>query len=798
MASLVPGYEYDIFISYRQKDNRHDGWVTGFVENLKGELESTFKEEISVYFDINPHDGLLETHDVDESLKEKLKCLVFIPIISRTYCDPKSFAWEHEFKVFVEKASQDKYGLKVKLPNGNVASRVLPVRIYDLDPGDIKLCESALGGVLRGVEFIYAEPGVNRPLKLNDDEKTNLNRTKYINQINKVANAIKEIISALGQDIPEKEEIPKKVLMPVNVSRKKYKPAMVTGLIIVSVLLLAVILLIPKILSPADLEKSIAVLPFVNNSPDTANVYFLNGIMDRITTNLQMIKELRLIDQTSVEQYRNIKTKSIPEIARELGVNYIVAGSGQKYGDSFSLTVRLVKAKGKETQLWAKPYDNQQINEVNDYFRIQSEVARIIAAELKAVITPEEKLLIDKIPTKNLRADDFYQRGREEEGRFPYYDITESNVALAGLNPSTRQAVERAEKMYKTALEYDSTFALAYTALAGIYWRKNYYKEYFSENFLDSVLKLANRALYYDDKLCDAYFIRGAYYGTSGQYKQAYDDFDRAIKINPNYWLAYYGKGNYSDYPEALDNFLQAASRHHGAGLSTIFKNIGSILSIAGFRDLAEKYIKEVIKLEPDSTSYYFWLYMHEFEHNKCYKFYKTRYSRDSTDLKAVEFLSEYYAGIGQYGENLKFLIKWLNLLRAQGNIRINNVQRVGYAYSKNGFKDSAEYYFNKQIEYCNEDIRLNRGYAASGAAYYDLAGVYAYRGDSVKAYENLRKFLQNPTLNLWINRFINYDPLFDGIRDEAEFQGILKELNLKYQAEHERVRKWLEEKGMI
>jgi hypothetical protein len=123
MPSIIEGYNYDIFISYRQKDNKHNGWVTEFVNNLKGELESTFKEDISVYFDINPHDGLLETHDVDESLKDKLKCLVFIPIISRTYCDPKSFAWEHEFKAFVELASKDQFGLKVKLPNGNVASR---------------------------------------------------------------------------------------------------------------------------------------------------------------------------------------------------------------------------------------------------------------------------------------------------------------------------------------------------------------------------------------------------------------------------------------------------------------------------------------------------------------------------------------------------------------------------------------------------------------------------------------------------------------------------------------------------
>src|SRR5512136_293395 len=155
MSGIIEGYNYDIFISYRQKDNKHDGWVTEFVNNLKGELESTFKEEISVYFDINPHDGLLETHDVDESLKDKLKCLIFIPIISRTYCDTRSFAWHHEFKVFVEMASKDQYGLKVRLPNGNVASRVLPIRIYDLDNEDIKLCESVLGGVLRSVDFIY-------------------------------------------------------------------------------------------------------------------------------------------------------------------------------------------------------------------------------------------------------------------------------------------------------------------------------------------------------------------------------------------------------------------------------------------------------------------------------------------------------------------------------------------------------------------------------------------------------------------------------------------------------------------
>ncbi len=214
MPSLIPGYEYDIFISYRQKDNKGDRWVSEFVDSLKTELESTFKEEISVYFDINPHDGLLETHDVHASLKDKLRCLVFIPIISRTYCDPKSFAWEHEFKSFIEIASKDQFGLKVKLPGGNTASRVLPVRIHDLDADDKKLVETVLGGFLRGIEFIYKEPGVNRPLRYNEENPhDNLNHTIYRNQINKVALAIKEIIESIRLHVPsvrsgqEKKEV---------------------------------------------------------------------------------------------------------------------------------------------------------------------------------------------------------------------------------------------------------------------------------------------------------------------------------------------------------------------------------------------------------------------------------------------------------------------------------------------------------------------------------------------------------------------------------------------------------------
>lgn len=104
MPALLPGFDYDIFISYRHNDNLDGasagsghGWVTEFVQNLEKELRSTLKDTVTIYFDRNPHDGLLETHNVDKSLEGKLKSLIFIPIISQTYCDIKSFAWSMSF-----------------------------------------------------------------------------------------------------------------------------------------------------------------------------------------------------------------------------------------------------------------------------------------------------------------------------------------------------------------------------------------------------------------------------------------------------------------------------------------------------------------------------------------------------------------------------------------------------------------------------------------------------------------------------------------------------------------------------
>jgi tetratricopeptide (TPR) repeat protein len=378
MSSLIEGYNYDIFISYRQKDNKYDGWVTQFVDNLKKELEATFKEEVSVYFDINPYDGLLETHDVDASLKEKLRCLIFIPVISRTYCDPKSFAWEHEFKAFVEQASGDKFGLKVKLPNGNVAGRVLPVLIHDLDAADIKECETVLGGVLRGVEFIYKEPGIDKPLIAGDNENKNLNGTVYRIQIVKVAHAVKEIIQGLSQG-PDREakenDQPVAHVNEVNKgerskeSGKTYKSAKhiwIPAFALAAVLIIAVVVIYPQIFRKDSLEKlkssagrvSVAVMPFQNMTNDTVWDVWQVGIQDLLVTFLSNSPEDLKVRQTEsvnglirgrgLTNYASITPSVAENISQKLNTDIFIYGSINQAGPIIRVNAKLVDSKTED------------------------------------------------------------------------------------------------------------------------------------------------------------------------------------------------------------------------------------------------------------------------------------------------------------------------------------------------------------------------------------------------------------------------------------------------------------------
>jgi TolB-like protein/cytochrome c-type biogenesis protein CcmH/NrfG len=580
MSSIIEGYEYDIFISYRQKDNKHDGWVTEFVDNLKGELESTFKEEISVYFDINPHDGLLETHDVDASLKDKLKCLIFIPIISRTYCDPKSFAWEHEFRAFVKQASQDQFGLKVKLPNGNVANRVLPVRIHDLDNDDIKLCESLLGSVLRGIEFIYKEPGVNRPVTLKDNEEKNLNKTNYRNQINKVALAIKSIITTIEHPEQKTEGILKEV---DNVKPEKAKK-LIPKTIVTSVIILALIVLgyflITTLSKPKEQpEKSIAVLPFINDSPNDSNQYFINGFMVDVLNHLQTIKDLHPISRTSAEKYRKT-TKSIPEIAKELSVNYIIEGDMQRYGNSIRISVNLFKAIKKEIKLWGKTYE-KKINDATDIFSLQSQIAQSIATELEAVITPQEKLLIEKTPTSNLSAyennllGETYMMRDSKEGfdiALQYFNKAKEidpNYAPAYLSIATlwimranmlsanpEEATAMAKSNLAKAFKLDSTSTEVYAILGAI-------QMFFDWNFKNAE-KTLEKSISLNPNNADAHLLYANLLILLGHPKEALEQSEMASKLDPmnnamksDYGISLYCAGRYNEAIKVFQEVLK-------------------------------------------------------------------------------------------------------------------------------------------------------------------------------------------------------------------------------------------------
>ncbi len=520
MASLIPGYEYDIFISYRQKDNKHDGWVTDFVEHLKGELESTFKEDISVYFDENPHDGLLGTHDVDDSLKEKLKCLVFIPVLSRTYCDKRSFAWVNELEAFVKMASEDSFGLKVKLPNGNVASRVLPICIYDLDPSDSQMFETAVGGMIRGVDFIYISPGINRPL-LPKEEKPheNLKRTNYRDQINKVGNALKEIFTALAFSELKSESVHTQPSSLIKIPDKKIRKLVLYAFTVLSILALIFIgsLILPELIRKgATIERTIAVLPFINDSPGDSSQYFMNGLMEDVLINLQAIKDLTPRSRTSTEKFRST-SKTIPEIAKELGVNYIVEGFGRRSGNFVKLNITLYRiVANKEVRIWGKLYD-EEIHDATDVFRIESQLAEAIAAELQAVITPEEKQRIEKAPTANLAAYEDYLLGKSYLNRFYHQNF---DVAM---------------QHFEAAKDKDSAYALAYVGISEVWILRALSSYSPSQDATPKAIAAFNKAYELDSSLAEVYVCRSWIQSyLVYDYSEAEISCRKALSLSPN------------------------------------------------------------------------------------------------------------------------------------------------------------------------------------------------------------------------------------------------------------------------
>ena len=575
MASIIEGYTYDIFISYRQKDNKYDGWVTEFVDNLKRELEATFKEDLSIYFDENPHDGLLETHSVDKSLEGKLKCLIFIPVISQTYCDSKCFAWQQEFCVFNKLAKEDKFRRDLRLASGNVASRILPIKIHDLDPEDKTLLENEIGGVLRCLEFIYKSPGVNRPLRANEDHPhDNLNKTYYRDQINKVANAVKEIIAALKKQSQYPEEVSKQGFEVKPVQQKNLKTKIIAGILILFTLIVIGYLFIPELFNPSgQLEKSIAVLPFENWNSDDEYMHLGDAITDEIILQLQYINDFdRVLSRSSTMQFKENRP-TIPEIAEKLGVNYIIEGSIQRQKDSVTIRVQVLRAKN-EDHIWGEKYDRKW----EDIFFIQDDIAKKVAKELRIVLTPLEIKRVEKKPTENLEAYNLYLLGRS------YY------------NRHVKESIHQGIKYFNSAIQLDSTLAFAYVSLAQSYQFMVRYSWMPREEGQKKAKEAILKAIELDDSLGEAHAALGLImivfdldiYGPE-------QEFQKAIKLSPNSAEVFSSYAQYLRWIGRYDQGLNIAKRATELDPLTTLTSAwpGILYLLAGRYDESIEYLKK-------------------------------------------------------------------------------------------------------------------------------------------------------------------------------------------------------------
>jgi TolB-like protein/AraC-like DNA-binding protein len=537
-------------------------------------------------------------------------------------------------------------------------------------------------------------------------------------------------------------------------------------------------------------EKSIAIMPFKNLSNNPDDRYIYDGVMDEILTNLSVIHDLRVVSRTSVEQFRE-GTKSVPEIASKLNVDYIVEGSGQKYGNTLHLRVQLIEAS-TDKHIWARTFE-EEIRETKDIFKIQSQVAQAIAAEVNTTVTPEEKQLINKIPTANLTAYDFFLRGQDELYTYKSILIYRSDLINKG-------ALRKAEMMFKKALEYDSTFGRAYIGLADIYWAKHWSETYLTENFLDSVLILADRALSYDNQLAAGFYYRGEYFIQKGETGKALQEYNSALRYNPNYWEVCYAVGqnvylynyDYMDFVKGLEYLHKAVSLNHGKELPFLLRELGDAYGgWAGFPEKKEYYFFEAFKLNNDTLS------LGDLNNDKeKLETLTKRYSRDSNNLWIILNLARTYSKLGQYKESLKYTKKFENRLNERSYLYYSGRTEIGYAYWENGFKKEAEKWFNEQIRISEESLQLGRNYSID--AYCDLANIYALTGQREKAYESLRRFAKNHLFPYFRIAWIKEDPMLNSIRNESGFQQIVQGMESKYQGEHERVSKWLQEQGKL
>jgi serine/threonine protein kinase/Tfp pilus assembly protein PilF len=265
----------------------------------------------------------------------------------------------------------------------------------------------------------------------------------------------------------------------------------------------------------ASAARSIAVLAFTNLSPDTENEYLSDGLSDEIINALSRIEDFRVASRTSAFAFKG-SSEDLRSIGRRLNVRSVLEGSVRKAGNRLRVTAQLFNV-ADGYHLWSESYDR----EMKDVFVIQDEIAENVVNALQVVLSDAEKRAIQKVPTTDVEAYDYYLRGRKFFYQF------------------RKRSLQHARQMFARAIESDPEYALAY---AGVADSCSFLYMYFdsSKANLAQADEASRTALQLDPDLAEAHAARGLAFSLGGGFAEAAVEFERAIELNPKLFEAYY------------------------------------------------------------------------------------------------------------------------------------------------------------------------------------------------------------------------------------------------------------------
>ncbi|MEM8968119.1 MAG: helix-turn-helix domain-containing protein [Bacteroidota bacterium] len=527
-----------------------------------------------------------------------------------------------------------------------------------------------------------------------------------------------------------------------------------------------------------ELDKSIAVLPFKNESSDSTNVYFINGLMESTLNNLQKIEDLRVISRTSVEKYRNTD-KAIPEIAEELNVNYFVEGSGQKIGDQVVLNIQLIDASN-DRHLWAEQYSRK----VGDIFALQNEVATKITEAIEAIVTPAELEQIQKKPTENLQAYDYYLQALD-----PFYS-------------RTKEGLEEAISLFEKAIGHDAQFALAYANIAISYFFLDLHQT--EKRYTEQINNYADKALLYDSRSAESLIAKALYYMHTHEYRLALPHLEKALEYNPNSSAAiqvladFYARviPNTAKYLEyALRGIQLDIAANDSIQRSYIYLQMSNALIQNGFVDESMAYINQ--SLDYDPNNYYsphlkaFILYAEDQNIERTKELLIKEWSKDTTRLDILQDVAKIFYLQEDYDSAFHYYKKLVEARdRNSLDIYAHENIKVGVVYEKLGLNDRAAEFFQSFGEYCERDESIYQ--SAS------MAVKYAHEGETDQAIEQLKVFAEQGNYQYWIVLFLEMDPLIKSLKNHPEFDETIQKIKDRFWEDHQKLKQSLEEKGLI